>query len=148
MAKERFKIIPSVYLVLMKDDKVLLSRRYNTGYCDGKYSLPSGHLNGGETFKEAMAREAKEEIGIDVKTEDLKMVHTLDRLIPDNERVDFFFTVKKWQGESKNKEPDKCDDLSWFNIDDLPENTVPYVRQVLGCIVKNIIYSEREGKEV
>jgi len=64
MAKERFKITPAVYLVLMKENKILLSQRYNTGYFDNHYSFPAGHLDGEETLKQAMVREAKEETGI------------------------------------------------------------------------------------
>ena len=39
MAKERHKIVPASYLVLIKDSKILLSRRVNTGYEDGKYPM-------------------------------------------------------------------------------------------------------------
>ncbi|HIE41446.1 MAG TPA: NUDIX domain-containing protein, partial [Candidatus Aenigmarchaeota archaeon] len=73
MPKERFKIIPTVYLVLIKDNKILLSRRFNTGFHDGEYSFPAGHLDGNETLIQAMVREAKEEIGIELKPEDLKL---------------------------------------------------------------------------
>ena len=147
MQKERFKVIPSVYLVLIKDNKILLSRRYNTGYFDGNYSFPAGHLDGNETLKQAMIREAKEEIDVVLDPEDLELVHTMDRRIPDDERVDFFFTAKKWQGEPKIMEPDKCDDLSWFEFNNLPKNIIPYIKQAIDSFLNNIIYSEREGKE-
>ncbi|MGB2762695.1 MAG: NUDIX domain-containing protein [Minisyncoccales bacterium] len=94
MLKERFKITPSVYLVLIKDDKILLSRRYNTGYFDNHYSFPAGHLDGEETLKQAMIREAREEIGIVLNPKDLELIHTMNRRIPDNERVDFFLPQK------------------------------------------------------
>ncbi|MDO8663307.1 MAG: NUDIX domain-containing protein [Candidatus Wildermuthbacteria bacterium] len=147
MAQERFKIIPSVYLVLIKDGKILLSRRFNTGYFDSYYSLPAGHLDENETFTQGTIREAKEEIGISLNAEDLKLVHVMDRMIPGDERADFFFTAKKWQGEPKNMEPDKCDGLDWFELNNLPQNVVPYVRQAIDCILNNIIFSEREGRE-
>ena len=147
MQKERFKVIPSVYLVLIKDNKILLSRRHNTGYFDGNYGFPAGHLDGNETLKQAMVREVKEEIDIILDPADLELVHTMNRKIPDNERVDFFFTAKKWQGEPKIMELDKCDDLSWFKSNNLPQNIIPYIRQAIDSFLNNIIYSEREGRE-
>ena len=144
MAEERFKVIPSVYLVLIKDNKILLSRRFNTGFCDGQYSFPAGHLDGEETLSRALIREVKEEIGIELDSKDLNLVHSMNRKMPNNERVDFFFTVKKWQGEPKNMETDKCDDLTWFELDKLPDNTIPYIKQAINCFRNKAIYSEWE----
>ena len=147
MQKERFKIIPAVYLILTKDNKILLARRYNTGYFDGNYSFPAGHLDGNETLKQAMAREAKEEIGILLDLTDLELVYVMNRKIPNDERVDFFFTAKKYQGEPEIMEPDKCDNLNWFKLNNLPENIIPYIRQVIDSFQNDIIYSEQEGME-
>ena len=147
MTKERFKIVPSVYLILIKDNKILLSRRYNTGYFDNYYSFPAGHLDGGETLKQAMIRETSEEIGIPLGLDDLELVHVMNRKITNNERVDFFFTVKQWRGEPKIMETDKCDALDWFELDKLPENIIPYIKQAIDSFLNNIIYSEREGEE-
>jgi mutator protein MutT len=148
MAKERFKITPSVYLVLMKENKILLSRRYNTGFFDNHYSFPAGHLDGEETLKQAMVREAKEETGIVLDAADLELIHTLNRKIPGNERVDFFFTAEKWQGEPQIMELDKCDDLAWFELDNLPKNIIPYIKQAIDSFLNDINYSEREGEEI
>jgi len=147
MQKERFKITPAVYLVLVKDNKILLSRRYNTGYFDGNYSFPAGHLDGNETLKQAMEREAKEEIDIFLDPADLELVHVMNRRIPNDERADFFFTTKKYQGEPKIMESNKCDDLNWFKFDNLPKNIIPYIKQAIDSFLNNIIYSEREGIE-
>ena len=146
MAKERFKIIPATHLIFIKDGKVLLSRRFNTGWKDGFYSVVGGHLDGKETVLQATVREGKEEIGIDLKGEDLEFRHVIHRLSDVEERVDFFFLVKKYSGEIKNVEPDKCDDLSWFNLDKLPDNMVPYVRQAIESILKNIPFSQEGWK--
>jgi ADP-ribose pyrophosphatase YjhB (NUDIX family) len=139
--ESRFKLILSIYLFLIKDEKVLLLRRANTGYEDGKYGLPAGHADGNESARVATAREAKEEAGIDVNPEELKFAHCMHRLQED-ERIDFFFAVDKWQGEPKNMEPEKCDDLSWFPLDDLPPNTIPYIKQALESYQQGIYYSE------
>jgi 8-oxo-dGTP pyrophosphatase MutT (NUDIX family) len=88
-----------------------------------------------------LRREALEEAGIIIKPRDIKFVHLMHRK-SDNLRVDLFFEVSKWQGEVTNKEPNKCDDLSWFSINDLPINTIPYVRQVIDVYTRGIYYSE------
>ena len=57
MPRERFKIITAAHLFLLKDQAILLSRRCNTGYEDGKYSVPAGHLDGNESVIQAMVRD-------------------------------------------------------------------------------------------
>ncbi|MBI2232341.1 MAG: NUDIX domain-containing protein [Candidatus Aenigmarchaeota archaeon] len=139
--KERFKLVAVSHLILMKDDKVLLSRRFNTGWGDGNYSVVAGHLDGNETFLQAMIREAKEEAGIEINEKDLQVVHVMHRKT-DHERIDFFIQAKNWKGELRNMEPQRCDDLGWFGINDLPENTIPYVKQAIDCIKNKVFYSE------
>lgn len=117
-------------------------RRYNTGFRDGEYGLPAGHLDGNETLIKAVVREAKEETGIDLSPEDLTLVHVMHRKEPTEERVDFFFITKKWTGKPKIMEPNKCDDLSWFAFDNLPDNVIPYIKKVIDSFLKNIFYSE------
>jgi ADP-ribose pyrophosphatase YjhB (NUDIX family) len=141
MPKERFKLIPTSHLFLVKGDKILLLRRYNTGYEDGNYSVIAGHLDGNETFREAMIREAKEEADIDIKPEYLEVVHVMHRKSED-ERIDFFFVAKKWEGEPKNMEPQRCDDLRWFELNNLPKNIIPYVKQAICCFLDGVFYSE------
>ncbi len=141
MSKERLKITPGIYLVLVKDNKILLLRRYNTGYEDGNYSLVGGHVDDGEAYKDAMIREAKEEVDIDLCSDSLDAVHVLHRQQNGN-RIDVFFMAKKWKGEPKVAESNKCDDVSWFDLDDLPENTIPFIKQALENIRKDSFYSD------
>ncbi len=139
---ERFKIIPEVFLVLVKDEKILLLRRFQTGYEDGNYGMVAGHKDGNETMREAIAREAREEAGIEINPLELKYVLTLHRWCGDHERVGFYFTAEIWDGVIKNAEPDKCDDLSWFPINQLPENTIPFIRAAIDCYLKGERYCE------
>ncbi|MFB4158911.1 NUDIX domain-containing protein [Geomicrobium sp. JSM 1781026] len=123
-------MVVAVHLFLIKEDHVLLLRRYNTGYEDGKYSVVAGHLDGDERVKEAMAREAKEEAGITIEEKDLHIAGVMHRKAND-ERIDFFVSSDTWQGEIENMEPEKCDELAWFALDQLPENTIDYVQKAL-----------------
>lgn len=145
MKKERFKLTPAVYLVIIKDNKILLSRRKDTGWEDGKYSLVSGHVEAGESATAAMVREAKEEADITIDPKDLKLVHIMHRMSTE-ERIDLYFSVKKWIGIPKNMEQDRCDDMRWFNLDDLPKNLIKCMQIGLKNSLAGIIYSEVNWK--
>lgn len=120
----------SVHLLLVRDGKILMLRRYNTGYQDGNYSVVAGHVDGGEELKTAMIREAREEAGIRIAPEDLTVAGVIHS-IEDDEYVHFFLHASNYSGEVVNMELHKCDDLSWFDLDDLPPNTIPYVRRAI-----------------
>ena len=133
----RFQINLAVYLVFRQGKKILLLKRANTGYADGKYSIVAGHVDAGESFVKAAIREAKEEAGVLVEPEDLKLALTLHRQRDDGlVYINCFFEVNKFAGTFTNSEPNKCDDLSWFDEDNLPENTLDYVRFALDKIAK------------
>lgn len=139
---QRFKMIASSYLFLIRNGQILLSRRFQTGYEDGKYSVPAGHLEDGETLTQALVREVSEEIGLVLDEGAVRLVHVMHRREEDI-RLDIFFTIDKWSGEPKNMEPEKCDDLSWFQLDRLPKNTIPYIRTAIKAHLDGRIYSER-----
>ena len=137
--KERYKFISAVYLMLIKQNKILLLKRANTGYEDGNYSLVAGHMDGNETIKQAMIREAKEEAGITINEKDLEIVTFLHRMT-DPERFDFFLKCDKWNGNIQNMEPNKCSELSWYGINDLPNNIVPCVKKAIENYRDKIIF--------
>ncbi len=141
-AATRFKMIASAYPFFVRDGKILLSLRKNTGYADGMYSLPAGHVEDGETITDCLVREAKEEIGVTIESRHVSLVHVMHRKEEDT-RMDFFFEVHAWTGEPVNREPDKCGGLLWCPIGALPDTMVPYIRAAIEQWQKGTIYSER-----
>jgi 8-oxo-dGTP diphosphatase len=139
--KKRTAFVTAVYLFLVKDDKVFLTRRFNTGYEDGNFSTISGHVERKEQIDETMIREAKEEVGIDVKSQDLNLFHVLTRM-SEIERIDIFYWATRWQGQPKICEPDLCDKIGWFEFNNLPENIVGYIQKVLKHYKQNKMYSK------
>jgi mutator protein MutT len=137
----RTKFAVTVHLLFFREDQILLLRRFNTGYADGQYSVPAGHLDGGETVLEAAAREAEEETGLRIDQQDMSFSSVLHRL-EDEERVDFFVHVRNWEGEPSNTEPDKCDELRWVKVDELPANIIPYVKRAIGNHRDGIVFDE------
>ena len=139
---ERFKMIASAYLVLLQGDNVLLARRFQTGYEDGRYGLPAGHVEENESLLENLVREVKEEVGLSINPTDAELVHVMHRKEKDI-RMDFFFVVTNWEGEPKICEVDKCDEIGWFPLSKLPVNTIGYIQQALKSIQEKKNYSQR-----
>lgn len=148
--KPRHTAIPASYLFLRRGDEILLMLRQNTGYYDGWYTVPAGHIEEGELPSEAMIREAKEEIGIDLDPASVRPVHAMYRIRHDEtgERADYFFEAREWSGEPINAEPSKCAGLAWFSIHALPENFMHHVREVLTSVEAGVWYSELGKDEV
>ncbi|MCL5610934.1 MAG: NUDIX domain-containing protein [Chloroflexi bacterium] len=141
MTRQRATFPTTVHLFFFREDQVLLIRRFNTGFRDGEYSVPAGHLDGDETVMAAAAREAQEEIGVQIEAEHLIFSSVMHRL-DGEERVDFFVRVTSWPREPFNNEPDKCDDLRWAAIDSLPQNTIPYIRRAIQNHLDGIKFDE------
>lgn len=133
----------AVYLLLEREGKVMLIRRYNTGWHDGDYSLPAGHVESGESAIQSLIRESKEEVGVVIERADLELVHVIHRnKTEDNaEYIDLYFKAEKWGGYIRKGV--SCDKIEWFDLDNLPNNIIPVVRYVLEQISENNIYSDR-----
>lgn len=119
-----------VLLIVRDGDDVLLALRDGTGYADGQWNLPSGKLEAGEDAVTAVLREAREEIGIRLRPEDVPMVATVHhRNAAGLGRIGLVFAAtydEERHGVPVNAEPHKCAGVAWFPADALPENTYPY----------------------
>lgn len=132
MTEKRQPVIPTVFVIISKDSKVLLLRRANTSWLDGYYDLPAGHLQDQEHLKDGVIRELKEEVDLDVSPQDLKLVHLYqNHNNPIAPHYGYLFVAKKWSGEPKIMEPDKCDDLGFFDTSELPEKVTPYAKDAI-----------------
>ncbi len=146
--EHHFRSLSAVFPIILKDKdgnvQILLHRRQNTGYKDGKWDIAaSGHVDEGETAKMAVVRECAEELGIDVKITDLSFVHLSHRLNNSGRTYyDIYFLVNRYEGIPKIMEPDKCSELSWFDINDLPNEIIEIRKTVLENYKNNIQYSE------
>lgn len=133
MSGERFRIKFSVFIIPRRGSQVLLALRENTGYMDGMYGLVSGHVEAGESAEDAIIRETEEEAGLKLSKDQLKYVFTMQRMKDDpmDDYIDIFFECTNWDGEFVNNEPKKCGGVEWFEISDLPNNTIPTIAEVL-----------------
>lgn len=119
----------------------MLCRRHQTGWQDGKYGFMAGHIDGNESFRMALCREAKEELGIIIRPQDLEFAH-VQHHISNKEYVYMYFAASKWQGQPRVCEPDKCDDVRWFPLEKLPPNLVADTGFILDYYQQGVHYSE------
>jgi dihydrofolate reductase/8-oxo-dGTP pyrophosphatase MutT (NUDIX family) len=137
----RFQVVPAAYLALVRDGgptgpEVLLQLRRGTGYLDGRWAHgAAGHVELGESVLDAAAREAAEELGVQVDPDDLEHVATGHRTVaahqPSEERIDLFLSTRSWRGDPAVQEPDKVAELRWWPLAALPEAVVPHERGAL-----------------
>ncbi len=142
MSANRMQSVVDVHVLFLNDqNECLFLRRANTGYKDGQYSLVAGHLERNESIEECAIREAAEEANVGVNAIDLKLECVMRRDAEQN-RISFFFECRTWTGCIENNEPEKCDDLTWRKLTDLPNPMVDYVAAAINDIQKGKILSD------
>lgn len=134
--KEMFK--SAVHIIITDNDKILLQKRKGSKLWPGYYALPAGHIDEGENQYDALVREAKEELDIEI---DLKGITNSYVVLRRNffeidgkilePYIDYYFDVTKYTGTPKIAEPDKCEELVWASIDNLPEPFINYEGEFL-----------------
>lgn len=106
--------------IVVRDGRLLLGKRKNA-YGDGMWGLPGGHLEFGEEFEPAAARELEEETSLCATQLQYIGIYNEPQ---DNIRhyIHIGFQAKDAVGEAKLCEPEKCYGWQWFDLKNLPEN--------------------------
>ena len=124
MERALFRLIVHTF-VFDGAGRLLLLRRANTGFLDGFFTLPGGHVNRDEEVARAAIREVSEEVCIDIAEVEPVMA------MPYRHGVDFLFEARRWSGAARIGEPEFCDALTWAAPDRLPDPTAPFVTKAL-----------------
>ncbi len=147
--KERHMVKVAVFLFLTKigengKKQILLQKRINTGYMDEMYdTCASGHLDPNESIVEAIIREAKEEVNIEIAPDDISLAVTYHASEKENgiEYLRFYFNLNHdYNGKIEIGEPEKCSELLWSDIDNLPENTIWHLKKAIDAYLKKLPY--------
>ena len=121
----------AVHMIIKKDNKILLQKRKGSKLWPGYYALPAGHIDEGENQYDALVREAREELGIDLDPKKILNNYVVLRrnfFEIDGKQlepyIDYYFDIEEFEGVPKIMEEDKCDELIWADADNLP---VPFI---------------------
>jgi 8-oxo-dGTP pyrophosphatase MutT (NUDIX family) len=118
-----------VFLLLTRNDHVLLALRQGTGFADGMWNLPSGKAENTESAVAAVIREAREELGIHLAEHNISYAATVHcRNTRTDTRIGLFFqaAAKDTPDAPYNAEPRKCAKIAWYPMAMLPSTTMPY----------------------
>jgi NAD+ diphosphatase len=107
------RISPAIIVLVEKDDTLLLARSHR--HPDGMYSVLAGFVEPGETLEAAVAREIREEVGIQVK--DIRYFGSQPWPFPNSLMI--AFTCQYLSGEIMLEEEEMAD-AGWYKSDQLP----------------------------
>ncbi|MGH7342851.1 MAG: NUDIX domain-containing protein, partial [Candidatus Rokuibacteriota bacterium] len=132
--------VSTALLVLSRGAHVLLLRCWDPRRRHRTYGLIGAELDGSEPAIPCLARCALDEVGIVVVPDDVTLVHVLHRRA-DVQRVDLFFASRVWAGEPSIRAPERCDDLRWADIGQLPSDTAGHIRAGLDGVQRGHLFS-------
>lgn len=127
------KHIQVVAGLISRDDKILVCQRRRDSAFPLKWEFPGGKIESGETAVEALRRELREELGIEIAEASLVSRHEHD--YPEGLRVSLHFhRVGHFSGEVKNLVFER---ILWSPLDELVkldflEGDRPMIRRLAG----------------
>ena len=123
----------AVHMIIWKDNKILVQKRKGSKLWPGYYALPAGHIDEGENQYDALKREAKEELGIEIDINNIINSYAVLRrnfFEIDGKQlepyIDYYFEINEYKGIPKIMEEDKCEELIWVDVNNLPKPFINY----------------------
>lgn len=108
----------------------------------GFLGLPAGYIDSGEDAYEALIRETKEELGINILCDDIVDTFVVCRRNKSiSSYYDVYFEVSKYDGTIQVMEPDKCSELVWVDINNLPNDMIDFEKIAIINNQKGIKFS-------
>jgi ADP-ribose pyrophosphatase len=112
-------------LIVNDRNETLLLKRVGDRVDSGVWAKSGGKVEFGETVQDAIKREVREELGVEIEL--LDYLGFTDQINPPGSPgvhwVAISYLARIISGEPKNMEPDKHEEMKWFPLDALPENT-------------------------
>ena len=123
----------AVHMIISKENRILLQKRKGSKLWPGYYALPAGHIDEGENQYDALIREAREELGINIDPKKIINSYVVLRrnfFEIDGKKlepyIDYYFELRDYEGIPRIIEKNKCDELIWADINNLPEPFINY----------------------
>src|SRR3989344_7502048 len=122
-------------VIINSEGKMLLAKRGKKAKNErGKWEFPGGAVEFGDTMKDTIIREMKEELGVLIKP--IYHLSPIDHLIPEENQhwVTSMFISKIVKGKPQIMEPEKCSEIGWFTLEEIEKQPLSIATQ--GGILK------------
>lgn len=125
---------------IVQNGRLLLVRRLREPEA-GCWGLPGGKVDWLEPVEQAVRREIEEELAIRLTS--LRLLCVVDQI--DAQRGEHWlapvYLADAFEGEVRNVEPEKHDDIGWFALDSLPEPLTVATRSALPALKERHLHS-------
>ena len=122
---------------LVRERRVLLAYRSSTKHAyPSVWELPGGVMEPGESERDALTRELREELGVHIVTGSASHLCRLTGGPAEAPALLSAWLVPDWEGTPANLAPEEHDAIRWFDIDDLPPPAHPPVRAALEAAMR------------
>lgn len=141
MSREEF--LSAIYMIIKNEKgEILFQRRCGSKLWPDFLGLPAGHVDKGEDVYQALVREAREELNIDINVKDIEDTFVVNRINKNlKPYYDVYFVIKNYKGIIKINEPNKCQELKWVLLDNMPDDVIEFEKIALDNYEKGIKFS-------
>ena len=141
MSREEF--LSAIYMIIKNEKgEILFQRRCGSKLWPNFLGLPAGHVDKGEDVYQALVREAREELNIDINVKNIEDTFVGNRINKNlKPYYDVYFVIKNYKGIIKINEPNKCQELKWVLLDNMPDDVIEFEKIALTNYKKGIKFS-------
>jgi NAD+ diphosphatase len=108
------RLSPAAIVLVRREDRILLA--HSPGFPQGLYSVLAGFVEPGESIEEAVVREVREEVGIEVRN--VRYFGSQPWPFPNSLMIGF---TADYAGGDLAPQPGEIEDAGWYTADDLPQ---------------------------
>ena len=126
MINKRVEVVAAI--VVDSQHRILMAQRADWQHQGGKWEFPGGKIESGETHMQALARELKEEVDVQIDQQACKLFKAVHHDYSDKQVSLYFYLVKDFSGTAKGLEGQP---VMWVNAQTLPQMAIPDANQAI-----------------
>lgn len=126
MNNKRVEVVAAI--VVDSHHRILMAQRADWQHQGGKWEFPGGKIESGETHMQALARELKEEIDVQIDQQACELFKAVHHDYSDKQVSLYFYLVKGFSGTAKGLEGQP---IMWVNAQTLPQMAIPDANQAI-----------------